>query len=170
MIKVYLANRPPLVDYLNVEVMEQLPSGEITRIATETGNHWRKIFNVYAKLMYGLAQQQDDPLLPYFTSWQRYRDQVLLQSGSATQLYLGAISIAPVEDSSAVAVVHEDVVHIVMGKAYAERILVNVELNWLDTDFAINRQQKIIVCPYFDYRQLSNSKIEFLASLIISLH
>jgi hypothetical protein len=39
----------------------------------------------------------------------------------------------------------------------------------LDNDFAINRSLKIIVCPYFDYRQLSNIKIERLAELIVSL-
>jgi hypothetical protein len=30
---------------------------------------------------------------------------------------------------------------------------------WLDDEFAIDKEHNLIVCPYFDYRQLSNNKI-----------
>jgi hypothetical protein len=56
-----------------------------------------------------------------------------------------------------------------MGKSFSEGILEGTALEWLDKDFAVNRAQNIIVCPYFDYRQLSNIKIQSLAELIISL-
>ena len=52
MIKVYLANRPPLAEYQAIDVIDHFLEGDIEKIVTETGNHWRKIFNVYAKLMH----------------------------------------------------------------------------------------------------------------------
>ncbi|MEH6448932.1 MAG: hypothetical protein V7765_09695 [Oleispira sp.] len=163
MIKVYLANRPPLEDYLNVDVLDRLQSGEIKRIGTETGNHWRKIFNVYAKLIYCLAEKTHHPLLQQHIRWQDYRDQTLLQQGSGTELHLASSSI------SSSSVITDKWIHIVMGKSFSEGILEGTALEWLDKDFAVNRPQKIIVCPYFDYRQLSNIKIQSLAELIISL-
>jgi len=167
MIKVYLANRPPLAEYLKAEVIDQLPMGEIQRIAKETGNHWRKIFNVYAKLVYCLAEITHHSLLQCHASWQDYRDQSLLQHGSETELHLAS---AVIDETDSVETDSANTrVHIVMGKSFSEQILAGTELEWLDKDFAINRQQKIIVCPYFDYRQLSNIKIQTLAELIVSL-
>lgn len=174
MIKVYLENRPPLAEYLETDVMDHLPVGEIKRIATETGNHWRKIFNVYAKLIYCLAEMTQQPLLQQYGSWQDYRDECLLQQGSDTELHLGSASLDGLYLTDlSVSPLRSPRIHIVMGKAFSERLLMNVSmdypLEWLDKDFAINRQQNIIVCPYFDYRQLSNVKIEFLSGLIRSL-
>jgi hypothetical protein len=60
-----------------------------------------------------------------------------------------------------------------MGKTYAKQSLPVlaieplVNLQWLDADFAVDPEHGIIVCPYFDYRQLSNSKIDRLVDLII---
>jgi len=39
----------------------------------------------------------------------------------------------------------------------------------VDNDFSVNREQRIIVAPYFDYRQLSNKKLEVLMGLITGL-
>jgi hypothetical protein len=176
MIKVYLANRPPLAEYHNTRVIDHLPIGEIKRIATETGNHWRKIFNVYAKLVYCLAEKTTSPVLKQYCSWQVYRDQSLLQQGSDTELHFDSpfIDSSSTLSESNIASSNNSAVHIIMGKAFSERLLVNgqqecVRVEWLDKDFAINRALKIIVCPYFDYRQLSNIKIERLAELIVSL-
>jgi hypothetical protein len=175
MIKVYLANRPPLAEYLRTEVIDQLPAGEIKRIADETGNHWRKIFNVYAKLMYSLAEVTDDPLLLNYNRWQVYRDQALLQQGSDTELHLGSsiMENSPLHLPLQLPWNTKDndltVIHIIMGKTYSERLLEDTFIEWLDKDFAINRQKNIIVCPYFDYRQLSNLKIQTLVNLILSL-
>ncbi|MGK0247710.1 MAG: hypothetical protein ACI910_000437 [Oleispira sp.] len=176
MIKVYLANRPPLAEYLNTKVIDQLPVGEVKRIATETGNHWRKIFNVYAKLVYCLAEKTANPLLKQYPSWQAYREQSLLQQGSETELHLEGSFVDSSATSSELNRVSENnsAIHIIMGKAFSERLLADVpgkcgRVEWLDKDFAINRPLKIIVCPYFDYRQLSNIKIDRLAELIVSL-
>ena len=61
-----------------------------------------------------------------------------------------------------------------MGKGFADQVLVDANakgliLTWLDNDFAINPDIGLIVCPYFDYRQLSNIKIESLAELMLGL-
>ncbi|MFT7409471.1 MAG: hypothetical protein ACI9EX_000042 [Oleispira sp.] len=167
MIKVYLANRPPLREYHNTTVIDHLPVGEIKRIAMETGNHWRKIFNVYAKLVYCLAEKTANPLLNQYCSWQAYRDQSLLQQGSDTELHCDSLFAEGLLSN-------HSAVHLIMGKTFSERLLANVlqegvEVEWLDNNFAINRSLNIIVCPYFDYRQLSNIKIERLAELMVSL-
>jgi hypothetical protein len=166
MIKVYLANRPPLAEYLNTEVIFHLRAGEIKRIARETGNHWRKIFNVYAKFVYCFAEMSHLPLYQQYPSWQYYRDQSLLQQGSNTELHLSPSALCL---ESSVSDNPKDTVHIIMGKLFSERLLADISVEWLDNDFAINRQYSIIVCPYFDYRQLSNIKIERLAELVGAL-
>lgn len=48
---------------------------EIADIADETSTHWRKIFNVYAKLLFELSPEK-------FTCWQDLRDSLLLQAES----------------------------------------------------------------------------------------
>jgi hypothetical protein len=57
-----------------------------------------------------------------------------------------------------------------MGRTYAKSLVqskqLTVPLTWLDGEFAINKKERVIVCPYFDYRQLSNIKIVRLATLI----
>jgi len=40
-------------------------------------------------------------------------------------------------------------------------------LVWLDSSFAINKEQRVIVAPYPDYRQLSNEKIAGLVELML---
>ena len=57
-LQVYIANRPPLPEYEMLSKLQPMQPGDIARIAAETGNHWRKIFNVYAKLVFALKQAQ----------------------------------------------------------------------------------------------------------------
>ena len=45
-----------------------------------------------------------------------------------------------------------------------------IKLQWLDNDFAIDVKNNLIVCPYFDYRQLTNEKIQRLAGLLTQLY
>ena len=164
MIKVFVANRPPLKEYEQNNVFSMMAVGEIKRIATETGNHWRKIFNVYAKFIYSLGMHNNDKAILKYATWQQYRDERLLQSGSKTELHCehsGLEQLFLINDPATV--------KIVMGKTYAESLLENIDLTWIDIDFAINKEHRIIVCPYFDYRQLSNVKIEALITLVISL-
>lgn len=164
MIKVFMANRPPLPEYRDVRQVSALNGGEIRRVASETGNHWRKIFNVYAKFIYSLAMAKNEQSILSYKTWQEYRDEKLLQQGSNTQLYFdheGMTNLLSQEDIGSV--------RIVMGKIFAEESLKNIRLIWLDSYFAINKELGIIVCPYFDYRQLSNERIEVLVRHVISL-
>jgi len=153
-IKVYVANRPPLDEYLHLDEVRAMREGEIKQIADLTGNHWRKIFNVYAKFVWAL--KMDALTKSGYQSWQQYRDEHLLQSGSGKEL----LFTAPVFNQTS-----GDVLHIIMGKGYAAALNLP-PLIWLNELFAINVDQRIIVCPYFDYRQLSNVRIEFLVALI----
>ena len=79
-VSVYIANRPPLPDYENLAEYRSMLPGEIAFIASETGNHWRKVFNVFAKLAFLLDSQG-------YETWQKLRDQSLLQSGSSYGLF-----------------------------------------------------------------------------------
>lgn len=159
-----MANRPPLKEYTNINDVSALSAGEIHRIASETGNHWRKVFNVYAKFIFSLATANNDSAVLNYKTWQQYRDEKLLQNDSRTQLYFDSDEL-----SALLSVVDPHSIRIVMGKAFAESVLKNITLTWLDSCFAINKELSIIVCPYFDYRQLSNERIEILVKHVIAL-
>ena len=158
----YIENRPAFMGLAQLQSCQPLVDGEIAAIGQACGNGWRKVFNVYAKLIdslpltaFNLGQQQ--------TSWQAYRDEFLLQSGSQTALLFSPPVIDPKRQQY----------HLIMGRTYAKKLvnqeLISSPLTWLDNEFAINRHDKFIVCPYFDYRQLSNTKITHLSGLIQSL-
>jgi hypothetical protein len=164
MIKVFMANRPPLKEYEDVNDVSALNTGEIYRIASETGNHWRKIFNVYAKFIFSLAAANNDSAVLNYKTWQQYRDERLLQQNSNTQLYFDHDELAALLSQA-----DPHSVRIVMGKTFAESVLKDISLTWLDSYFAINKALGIIVCPYFDYRQLSNERIEILVKHVIAL-
>ncbi|GAA4898934.1 DUF6942 family protein [Ferrimonas pelagia] len=159
-LRVHIGNQPALPPFdLPDGVMPLLP-GDIDAINRACGNGWRKVFSVYAKLLYQLEPQQF-PHQASAPTWQQYRDQHLLQPGSDTAL-LYSLPDLNVEASQW---------QIVMGRTYgkhcAERL--GIALDWLDPDFAVNTRHRILVCPYFDYRQLSNIKIERLAQWMMDL-
>ncbi|WP_276669347.1 DUF6942 family protein [Thalassolituus oleivorans] len=158
-VRVYIANRPPLSDYLELAECRPMVIGEIARIAQETGNHWRKIFNVYAKLM---AEYRSEAMT---STWQAWRDDVLLQQGSDT-----ALLFSTVPDSNLGDTIPIEAIHLWMGKGFASEngFFAEQGSEWLDAHFAINRRKRWILCPYFDYRQLSNERIQRLAVLMKS--
>ena len=165
-IAVYIGNQPTMVEYQQLNDITALCKDEIAHIVKQCGNGWRKVFNVYAKLLYALDQD-----LFSFTecapTWQTYRDNHLLQShGNVALLFSAPILTGKAKSRHDC----DNVIHIIMGKTYAKSLvntaLTMVPLTWLDEAFAINKKERLIVCPYFDYRQLSNSKIERLATLM----
>jgi len=166
-VAVYIANRPPIYEYQQLAQLTPLTTGEITYIGQHCGNGWRKVFNVYAKLLYALDKEQFD-FSSLRSTWQQYRDDYLLQTCSKTSLLFSAPNLTLEKNKP-----NKSIVHIIMGKTHAKSLLstgaLDVEFTWLDNEFAINYSQRIIVCPYFDYRQLSNIKIERLAQLIKGL-
>lgn len=156
--KVYLANQPNFEDLTALSNVKALSIGEIYAIGQTCGNGWRKVFNVYAKLVFALNM----PSLVSLNdaeSWQDYRDKHLLQVDSNTSLLFSAPDLS--KDTG-------QCMHIVMGRTYAKSLDLPYVLTWLDNEFAIDKSNNLVVCPYFDYRQLSNLKIIRLVELIKS--
>ena len=171
----YIKNRPPLACYQNLTNVQPMVSNEIAHICHETGNHWRKIFNVYAKLLFELAPEE-------FSTWQQLRDNRLLQADSQHCLLFSAPDISPQLSSDTSSDISSDIssevssvankkrkLHIILAKGYSEQLGISNRCTWLSQDFAINAELGIIICPYFDYRQLSNKKITQLSGLISQL-
>jgi len=159
---VYIANTPAMPEYQQLTQVSALTSGEITAIGQACGNGWRKVFNVYAKLLYALPKDHFaySALAP---TWQEYRDNYLLQVNSQTALLFGPPCLAG----------NSQTLHIICGRTYAKQLIAHGELTtqltWLDEEFAIDKQNKLVVCPYFDYRQLSNVKISRLSVMLTAL-
>jgi len=159
---VYIGNRPTLPEYHSLQHLSALEQGEITRIGQTCGNGWRKVFNVYAKLLYAL-----DPRDFHFSlqapTWQTYRDHYLLQANNGTAL----LFTPPILNGSSSN--RNKRLHVIMGRTYAKKLVndgLNVQLTWLNEAFAVDLEQRVIVCPYFDYRQLSNHKIQILSAIL----
>ncbi len=150
-----VANRPNLDDYPKQSQLRPLASGELDYIVRGTSNHWRKLFNVYAKFLFELRGDSCGA-----DSWQHYRDRHLLQDGSSEALLFSPPSKTPV---------HSSRIHIIAGKTHAANLDLPYALTWVDAHFAINVQQRVIVSPYLDYRQLSNERITRLVELVRSL-
>tara|TARA_B100001109_G_scaffold167044_1_gene136140 strand:+ start:101657 stop:102205 length:549 start_codon:yes stop_codon:yes gene_type:complete len=153
-LQVYIANRPPLPEYEMLSKLQPMQPGDIARIAAETGNHWRKIFNVYAKLVFALKQAQGRDA--GVSRWQDYRDQTLLQAQGDESLLFSPPDLTQGSASA----------RLVLAKGYAQALGMNEQLNWLDESFAVHTVSGVIICPYFDYRQLSDIKIQRLVRLL----
>ncbi|PKH05931.1 hypothetical protein [Moritella sp. Urea-trap-13] len=159
---VYLANTPNMLEYQDISSVNSLVSGEVNAIGQACGNGWRKVFNVYAKLLYVLNPTDFD-FAQRAPTWQQYRDSYLLQTGSATALLFSP----PVLNANT------QTIHIICGRTYAKDLLASGKLEanlvWIDDEFAIDVKNRLVVCPYFDYRQLSNIKIERLSVMLSGL-
>lgn len=114
-----------------------------------TGNHWRKIINCAAKTAY-LWQPQG------YQTWQNYRDDFLLRGNSQQFLHWGQCDVHALSGFK-----------IITGKQHGQNLLGPV---WQEGDFYLEAEQGIIVSPYFDYRQLSNLKIQQLVGYLQSLN
>lgn len=159
---VYIENIPPLAMYQELTQVKAMKKGDIKMIADLTGNHWRKIFNVFAKLLFELQPQ-------HYPSWQTLRDEHLLQENS-NQLLLFSPPEQPNNDANKRQKIKPpNIITIIMGKTYADKVGLAEQALWLNECFAINKATNTIICPYFDYRQLSNIKISQLVSLIKKL-
>ena len=147
---VFAPHRPPLEPYLGLNRLQPLNPGELAALVSATGNHWRKIFNLYAKLLHRLEPRE--------ASWQDCRDQRLLQAGSGCALLFSAPPL-PSNNSW----------QLVMGKAYAESCGLD-QLNDLcrENGFRWSPSRRLILTPYFDYRALSNARLDDLYRLIDS--
>lgn len=159
---VYIGNIPTFSEYSSNGGIKPLSAGEIYAIGLACGNGWRKVFNVYAKLLFAL-NAENIVSLQGAKSWQDFREHVLLQNSSNTSLLFLPPQLNNIKQQNS------NVVHIIMGKTYAKSLTLPHLLTWLDHEFAINIHNKLVVCPYFDYRQLSNIKLMRLVKLIKQL-
>ncbi|KKO45878.1 hypothetical protein WG68_07580 [Arsukibacterium ikkense] len=160
-VSVYIARPPPMAEYAGLRQVKPLQTGEIDLINSACGNGWRKVFNVYAKLLFALNAGQFG-FATQAASWQQYRQQHLLQAGSSTALLFSAPDLQSAMKT----------VHIIAGRTHAKALLeagLPTQLNWLNNEFAVDKHNRVLVCPYFDYRQLTNEKLAFLAQLIRAL-
>ena len=159
---VYIANTPAMYEYQNLIQVHSLTSGEVSAIGQACGNGWRKVFNVYAKVLFALPKDHFN-FSSFELTWQQYRDNYLLQKGSGTALLFSP----PRLDKN------KHVLHIICGRTYAKDLIhtgqLDAKLIWIDDEFAIDNVNNIVVCPYFDYRQLSNAKIKRLAIMLTTL-
>ncbi|MDN4503381.1 hypothetical protein QX776_13295 [Alteromonadaceae bacterium BrNp21-10] len=164
-IRVYIGNRPKMPEYAELTSLSAVNIQQINEISAQCGNGWRKVFNVFAKLLFELQPTS-------FTRWQAYgdwqslRDHQLLRAHSQCALIFG---LPDVDNQSNHGVDNPKAVHIICGRTHAQSLLSQVDMMWLNEEFAISKRHRLIICPYFDYRQLSNVKILFLAELIHSL-
>lgn len=158
---IYIANRPPIDDYPKLNKLTPIKPAELSYIVSRCSNHWRKVFNVYAKFLHTLQITAADTH-PAFCNrhierWQDYRDRQLLQQECCEALLFSPPNL-----------LRENTVHIIAGKTYASDLSLDVDLQWLDSYFAVNREKRLIVSPYLDYRQLSNERIQQLADIVVS--
>ncbi len=160
-IAIYIANRPDIDDFPTLTTLRPLALGELQYIGQQTSNHWRKVFNVSAKLLFEVRHGSESPengdgYSP--PSWQQLRDQSLFQEQGKEALLFSSPRLTR----------DDNIVHIVAGKTYAKALALK-DLTWIDDQFAINENARLVVCPYLDYRQLSNIRIEKLARIIKAL-
>lgn len=124
-----------------------LAPGELAEIVAVNSNHWRKVFNVYAKLLFALHPDSG-------RDWQSVRDQKLFQKHQPHALKMAGSALPGPG------------VTLITGKAYAESLLEHwpqdsgIDGVWID----VNEQR--LVCPYFDYRAFPNKRIEQVAELM----
>lgn len=192
-----IANRPPFGEYPTLASCRAMMPGEIDHIVSHTSNHWRKVFNVYAKVMdlyYTDAHEQTAPaihasanLAPSngrtwrtWRTWQEYRDTTLFQQNSNTLLRFDIPDFAcshtqekqrPKAQEKAGNRDNgnkHDTFFIIAGKTHAAQLKLPA-LHWLDSAFAVAPEHRIIVAPYPDYRQLSNARIAQLIGLVHDL-
>ncbi|MFD2180377.1 DUF6942 family protein [Veronia pacifica] len=160
-LNVYVEKAPPfeaaMATSLPINAVYPLSSGDIEIINQTGGNGWRKVFNVYAKVLFALPESH--PLRPSaFTRWQDFRDDRLLQKSSDTALFFGEVDIPQRAEQGGL--------HIIAGRIHCKNLGLAGQFVWLNEAFAVHKNLPVYVCPYFDYRQLSNARINTLVTLI----
>lgn len=158
-LRILIENTPPLPEYQQLSSVTPLKTDEVNQIGKLTGNHWRKIFNVMAKILFEYNTH-------HYKTWQILRDEYLLQKHSKECLLFSTMSV---NDGYFKHKDDSNVITLVMGKTYAKKLGIDEYCYWLSEQFAINTAKNIIICPYFDYRQLSNIKITQLVQLMKQL-
>ncbi|SIS43426.1 DUF6942 family protein [Neptunomonas antarctica] len=149
----YTENRPMLpADILYGERLM------IPDLIALNGNHWRKIFTIFAKLV----SPSDD--------WRGYRDGFLLQEKEA--IYFGDAlheMLHETRNETGDVIGNTTVkIHLISGKSTWDRLGVNLEeFQPLDPQQRLWVKDNMICMPYLDYRQFPNSLIEIARNYLI---
>jgi len=80
---------------------------------------WRKVFNVYAKLLYALDIELFGFAI-HAPSWQKYRDGFLLQKASRTALLFNAPSFDYKMNEV------KAIIHLIIARTYAKSLVKNL--------------------------------------------
>lgn len=150
-IGIYIGNRPNYPSINELQSLRLAKGAEVEHIIAQTGNHWRKVFSICAKIGFSLWPEEA-------ARWQDYRDQILFRRGGQLALLFSAPPLGNSQN-----------VKLVLGKQYAEQCVTNALCTETLNGFLVNPQQKLIQTPYFDYRQLSNQRLEELLATINAL-
>lgn len=142
----YTPHRPPLEQCKNLNGYRPAYPGETAQIIAETGNHWRKIFTIFAKIYTELICPDK--------RWQEVRDQRLFTENSHSAL-LFQDSILPIEQG----------IHIIGGKDFAAGFTLPTQQGQcIDDAGKVLAYGNCYLTPYLDYRQFPNALIDQLVA------
>ena len=148
---VYIDKRPPVESLENLNSLLCLDKCILDSITT-TGNHWRKIINIMAKIAFLLDAKS-------CVTWQQYRDEKLLTAQGDEALLFNE------------QLVSSDAIHLISGKTFFDKFELDHDtFSIMDKQGKIYRYGNVFQTPYFDYRQFPNSLIDELTSVIRSLY
>ncbi|BCE00968.1 DUF6942 family protein [Marinicellulosiphila megalodicopiae] len=147
---VYCANTPSTTA-LDPHKITPICYQDIEQINSDNGNGWRKIFNVYAKILFEINSMT-------FKDWQSLRNEYLLQTHCAHSLILNPIDITKTQN-----------VQLIMGKGFALSFFDEPDIQWITPKIAhvkLADYPNTFITPYFDYRQFNNADITEFANII----
>lgn len=154
----YLPHRPEAIVLSGTGEYGSVNSLGVRTFLADCDNHWRKIFNCYAKIAFALFGRD-------FLTWQDYRDNRLL-----TEQSLELMVFPDSKGSLREHTLGSSRISIISGIATARKMSLDFETWKLLRGFYLKEHPKnghtTILTPYFDYRQLSNQKIETLLQLL----
>ncbi|NVJ61702.1 MAG: hypothetical protein HWE27_15010 [Gammaproteobacteria bacterium] len=177
----FVPHRPTAFNFHSDRKTQALDQKAMSHFLLHCDNHWKKIINCFAKISYDLYGQS-------FESWQSYRDTRLLTKNSQEQILFPDIdghfperrrqntSIASeffYSDHDEPIGTSNKKVELISGLVTARKLSIDLD-SWDRTAEFFFRSDDSgnpyhIVTPYFDYRQLSNQKINRLLNLLTHL-
>lgn len=136
----YMDKEPPFEDF---EEFTPFTHHHLAQVMA-SGNHWRKIINIFAKLAFGFKGMG-------CSSWQEYRDRFLLRD-SGELILVNRTNL-----------IDDDGIHLICGKKQFDSMnLGEGVLQSLDAEGKVRVRDRVIQTPYFDYRQFPNKLIDEL--------
>ena len=135
----YIDKRPDLEFCEDLSNLEPLQSSELDLIKA-TGNHWRKILNIFAKIAFAMNPKECE-------TWQTYRDDKLLtKQGDEALIFKNSL-------------VYSEAIHLICGKSFFHEFdLEKNEFRAFNEAGKISFKGRVYRVPYLDYRQFPNNR------------